>query len=82
MGKNKDLFQILSIILIGMFFPLLGALILTFGLDLTNLGDLLKIVLAFLYFLAFFGLELLVIYVYFTLSNKIANKKMDEYKPK
>jgi hypothetical protein len=41
-----------------------------------------KIAVTFLYFLVFFGLELGVVYVYFTLSGRQANKKMDRYRPK
>ena len=82
MGKNKDLIQILTLVLIGMFIPFFGSIILSYGLDLTNINDLIKVGSTFGYFLLIFGIELGVIYLYFTISNWIANKKMENYKPK
>lgn len=76
MGKNRDLLQVLLLILLGMFFPFLGSITLSYGLEPKT------ILVAFLYFLIFFGLELGFVYLYFTLSGRRANKKMEKYKPK
>ncbi len=82
MGKNRDLIQILSIVIIGMLIPFLGSIILSFNLDITNSSNLLKIFFAFGYFLVFFGIELVVVFLYFQITNKIAGKKIDKFKPK
>lgn len=82
MGKNKDLIQILTLVLIGMFIPFLISITITYGLDLTNMDDLIKIGSTFGYFLLIFGIELLIVYLYFAISNKMANKNMEKYKPK
>lgn len=82
MGKNKDLIQILTLVLIGMFIPFLVSITITYGLDLTNMDDLIKIGSTFGYFLLIFGIELLIVYLYFTIVNKMANKNMEKFKPK
>jgi len=82
MGKNRDLIQILSIVVIGMLIPFLGSIILTFNLDITKTNNLLKIVFAFIYFLVFFGIELVIVFLYYQITNRIAGKKIDKYKPK
>ena len=82
MGKNRDLIQILTLVLLGMFIPFLFSITITYGLNLTNLGDLIKIGSTFGYFLLIFGIELLIVYLYFTISNKLANKNMEKYKLK
>lgn len=76
MGKNRDLVKVLLLILLGMFVPFLGSIALSYGLMLE------KIVVTFVYFLVIFGCELAVVYVYFTLSGRRANQKMEQYKPK
>jgi hypothetical protein len=76
MGKIRDLVKVLLLILIGMFIPFLGSIALSYGLILE------KIFVTFLYFLVFFGCELAVVYVYFTLSGRRANQKIEQYKPK
>jgi len=82
MGKNRDLIQILIIVIIGMFIPFLGSIIITFGLDITNTNNLLKIGSTFGWFLIIFTIELALVYIYYQLTNKIASKKIDKYKPK
>jgi len=82
MGKNRDLIQILTLVLVGMFIPFLISITITYGLNLTNIGDLIKIGSTFGYFLLIFGIEMLIVYLYFTISNKMANKNMEKYKPK
>jgi len=82
MGKNKDLIQILILVLIGMFIPFFGSIILSFELDIVNISDLIKIGSTFGYFLLIFGIEMAVIYLYFTASSWTVNKKMKKYKPK
>ena len=76
MAKNKDLLQVLLLILIGMFIPFLGSIVLSYGFELKT------ILVAFLYFLVIFGLELGFVYLYFTLSGRRASKRMEKYKPK
>ena len=82
MGKNRDLIQILIIVIIGMFIPFLGSIVITFNLNITDSNNILKIGLTFLWFLIIFAVELAIVYVYYTLTNKLVNKKMDKYKPK
>ncbi len=82
MGKNRDLIQILSIVIVGMLIPFLGSIILTFNLDITDTNNFFKIVFAFVYFLIFFGIELIIVFLYYQIVNKIAGKKIEKYKPK
>jgi hypothetical protein len=46
------------------------------------MDDLIKIGSTFGYFLLIFGIELLIVYLYFTIVNKMANKNMEKFKPK
>jgi hypothetical protein len=82
MGKTLDIAQILIIVIIGMFIPFLGSILITFGLDFTNIGDLLKIGKTFVWFLVIFAIELVAVFIYFYVSQKIAGIKLNEYKPK
>jgi len=82
MGKNRDLIQILTFVIVGMFIPFLGSMIINFGLEFTNIVDLMKIGSAFGYFLIIFGIELGVVYLYFKLTNHYANKNIEKFKPK
>jgi len=76
MGKNKDVVQILLLILIGMFIPFLGSITFTYGFEWRKIG------VTFGYFIIIFALELFAVYLYFTLGTKNANKKIQKYKPK
>jgi len=76
MGKNRDLLKVLLLILIGMFIPFLGSITLSYGFEPKT------ILVTFLYFLVFFGLELGFVYLYYTLSGRKANKKMEKYRPR
>jgi hypothetical protein len=82
MGKNRDVIQILLIVIIGMFIPFLGSIVITFGLDLSDFDNILKIGSTFGYFLLIFGIELIIVYLYYTVSNKIAGKKLEKLKHK
>ena len=82
MGKTRDTIQILIIVIIGMFIPFLGSIVITFDLDITNMDNLLKIGSTFGWFLLIFAIELVVVFLYYKITNKIASKKMDKYKPK
>lgn len=82
MGKHVDLAGILLIVLFGMFIPFLGALVLSFGLDFTNTTDIMKIASTFGYFLLIFGVELVAVFLYFSITGKRANKKLEKYRPK
>ena len=74
MGKTRDMIQILIIVIIGMFIPFLGSIIITFGLDISNMDNLLKIGSTFAWFLLIFAIELFVVYLYYRITNKIASK--------
>jgi hypothetical protein len=76
MGKNRDLIQILSLVIIGMFIPFLGSITITYGLDVTRTAS------TFGYFLLIFGMELGVVYLYFSIGNKMANKNLKKYNRK
>ncbi|HVQ00070.1 MAG TPA: hypothetical protein VMT57_01005 [Candidatus Thermoplasmatota archaeon] len=76
MGKHRDVLQILVLVLVGMFVPFLGSIALTYGLEIEKIG------LTFVYFIALFGFELFLVFLYFTVSGSRANKRLEEYKPK
>jgi len=82
MSKRRDLIQILLIVIIGMFIPFLVSIIIAFGLDISNMDHLLKIGSTFLWFLIIFGIELFIVFLYFNITFRIANKKLDKYKSK
>jgi hypothetical protein len=82
MGKNIDLIQILTLVIIGMFIPFFISLVINYGVDLSNMGELIKIISTFGLFLLIFGIELIVVYFYFFITNKLANKKMKNLKKK
>lgn len=82
MGKNRDLIQILILVVIGMFIPFLGSIIITFELDITTIDNWLDISKTFGYFLIIFAIELGVVFLYYTVTNKIANKKLQNKKHK
>ncbi|MCK4901712.1 MAG: hypothetical protein KAS76_00030 [Thermoplasmatales archaeon] len=82
MSKKIDLLTILAIVILGMFIPFLGSIVITFGLDFTNFNDLMKIGSTFGWFLLIFAIELIAVFIYYKLMNKIANKKLKENKPK
>ena len=81
MGKHRDLAGILLLVIIGMFVPFMGSIFITYGFDFTKIADWLKLGSTFFYFLLIFGIELLVVFLYFNITSKIASKKIDEYKP-
>lgn len=82
MGKTRDLIQIMIIIIIGMFIPFLGSIIIIFGLDIGNFDNLWKVGTAFVWFLFFFGIELFVVFLYYKMTNILSSKKLDKFKPK
>ena len=82
MGKTLDLIFILIIVIIAMFIPFFGSIVITSGLDFTNIDDLLKIGSTFGWFLLIFGIELIVVFLYFQITGKISSKKIDKYKQK
>ena len=82
MKINRDLVGILLLVIVGMFIPFLGSIAITFGLDFTDIDNLMKISKTFGWFLIIFAIELVVVYVYYQTTNKIANKKLDKLKPK
>ena len=81
MGKHKDLIVILLIVIIGIFIPFFGSIIISYGFDFTDLNNWLKLGSTFGYFLLIFAVELFFVYIYFMLSNKFAEKKISKYKP-
>ena len=82
MGKNRDIAGILLLVIIGMFIPFLGSIVITFGLDVTNFENWLKIGSTFGWFLLIFGIELIVVFLYFNITNRIAGDKLNKIKPK
>ncbi|KYK25394.1 hypothetical protein AYK24_05050 [Thermoplasmatales archaeon SG8-52-4] len=82
MGKSKDLISVLAIVIIGMFIPFFISINITFGLNITNIDSLFKIVITFGWFLIIFGFELAAVYLYFHITNKTAKKKFDKLKLK
>jgi hypothetical protein len=82
MKISRDLITILLLVIIGMFFPFLGSIVINFGLDFTNIDNLLKIGRSFGWFLVIFAFELGIVYAYYKTINKIAGKKLEKYKTK
>ncbi len=82
MGKNRDVIQILALVIVGMFIPFFGSLIINFNLDIACFDSWWKIGSTFGYFLLIFALELGVVFLYFKISSKTASKKMKRYKAK
>jgi hypothetical protein len=82
MGKNRDLVQILALVLIGMFIPFVGSIAITYGLDFTDIDNWLKIGSTFGYVWLIFAGELGLVILYFTISTKLASKKLDKHKSK
>ncbi|MEM0466022.1 MAG: hypothetical protein QXL17_04595 [Candidatus Thermoplasmatota archaeon] len=75
MGKNRDIIQILMLVLLGMFVPFLGSVTVMYGFDLV------KIAKTFGLFLVIFAFELGIVYAYFSLTNRSAAKKLEDDKP-
>ena len=82
MSKNLDVAKILLIVIIGMLIPFIGSLTMVYGMDLTNSNDILKIGSTFGYFLLIFAIELVLVFVYYKLSNQMAEKKLEKIKKK
>jgi len=82
MGKNTDLAIILSIVLLGMLIPFIGSLVLTFGIDISCICGWKRILSAFGYFILIFGIELVLVLLYFSISNKYYKKKLDKFNKK
>jgi len=81
MGKHRDLIGILLIVIIAMFIPFLGSIAINYGFNYLQMGDWLKIISTFGWFLLIFGLELIIVFLYFKISNKITNDKIKNLKP-
>lgn len=76
MSKNRDLIQILIIVVIGMFIPFITSITVVYGFQLSD------ILVSFGYFIVVFVIELGAVYGYFALTNWYATKKLDKIKPK
>ena len=82
MGKHRDLIGIFLLVIIGIFIPFLISITITYGFNFTELNNWLKIGSTFGYFLLIFAVELLVVYLYFQISSRITNKKLEEFNEK
>jgi hypothetical protein len=82
MKINGDLIIILLIVIIGMFIPFFGSVVINFELDFTKIADLLKVFSTFGWFLIIFAVELVVVFIYFQITSKNAEKKLEKLKPK
>jgi hypothetical protein len=67
---------ILGIVILGMFIPFSGVVLLFYGLSLSNL------ILGFVLFLVFFGVELGVVIIFFKAGGKRATAEVERLKPK
>jgi len=76
MSRHRDIAGILVLVIIGMFVPFSGSVLLFYGLSLDRL------LLGFLVFLVLFGLELGVVVVYFKVSGKRAAAEVERLRPK
>jgi hypothetical protein len=82
MSKNKDVVNILILVIIGMFIPFLGTLIISFQVNILSFDGFMKIISTFITFLVIFGVELGIVYLYFYVSNQFAEKKLSKTKKK
>jgi hypothetical protein len=76
MSKNRDLLIILLIVTFGMFIPFIVSITLVYGFQFSS------ILITFGYFIIVFGIELGIVYGYFSVTNYLALKKLDKLKPK
>ena len=76
MGKHRDLILLLSIILIGMFIPFVGAITINYGFNLWRITG------TFGYFLLIFALELGIVLLFFRLRSNVPPDEMKKYKSK
>lgn len=81
MSKNRDIVGILLMVIIAMFIPFLGSIAISYGFNYANLDNWIKIGSTFGWFLLIFGLELIFVFLYFKISNKISNDKIKKLKP-
>jgi hypothetical protein len=65
-----------------MFIPFFGSVVINFKLDFTKITDLVKIFSVFGWFLIIFAVELIVVFIYFQITSKNAEKKFEKLKPK
>jgi len=82
MGKNRDVVQIILIVLGGMFLPFFITLVLLFHVDVFSWSGWVQIITAFFYFLLIFGVELGSVILYFHITNHFAEKKLLRLKRK
>lgn len=76
MGKHKDLIQLLLIIIIGMFIPFFLSIAYMYNLDIRSAQGWSSILSTFGLFLFIFGVELGIVFVYFYLTNMVAEKRL------
>ena len=82
MGKNRDLIQILIIVIIGILIPFTFSITINFNMDIFKIYNLSKILSTFGWFLLIFGIELVAVYLYYQITNKIATDKLEKFKHK
>lgn len=82
MGKNQDVVLLLLIVIIGMFIPFLLSIAYIFKLNLLSTDGWITISSTFGVFLLIFGFELMFVFLYFRITNSIAEKKINQQKKK
>lgn len=80
MSKNQDVVQLLLIVIIGMFIPFFLSIAYIFQLNLFSTNGWVKIVSTFGVFLLVFVFELIAVFLYFRITNSIAEKKINKQK--
>ena len=76
MSRNRDIAGILGLVILGMFIPFCGSIIVVYGFAVNRL------LLGFLVFLVIFGLELGMVYAFFKMSGKRAAAEVERLRPK
>jgi hypothetical protein len=76
MSRHWDIVGVLVAVVVGMFIPFTGSVLLLYGTSLDHL------LLGFLVFLVLFGLELGAVVVYFKVSGKRAAAEVERLRPK
>jgi hypothetical protein len=76
MARRRDVAGILSLVMVGMFVPFSGAVLVIFQAGAP------EVLLGFCLFLVFFGLEMGSVYLYFLVSGRRAAGQVEKLRPK
>lgn len=76
MGRYRDIAGILGLVVLGMFIPFCGSILVIYGFAVD------RVLLGFLVFVVIFGIELGTVYAYFKVSGKRSAGEVERLRPK